>query len=182
MGSPLNRYVALFRGINVGGHHKLPMKELAGLLEGLGCLNVRTYIQSGNVVLDTDTAERGALAEQITGAVERAKGFAPKVWLMTAEELRAAIEANPFPADAGKALHFFFLEQAPGAPDLAGLSELRAESESFELVDNVFYLHTPDGIGRSKLVEKLGRFIRVPMTARNGNTVAKLAQMLEDKA
>jgi uncharacterized protein (DUF1697 family) len=174
------RYVALFRRIIVGGHHKLPMKELVGLLNGLGCRNVKTYIQSGNVELDTDSRGPDALSTRITAAVEQAKGFAPKVWLMTGEQLNRAIAGNPFPTDVGKALHFFFLEVAPEKADLAGLSELKADSESFELLGEVFYLHAPDGIGRSKLVEKLGQFIRVPMTARNGNTVAKLAKMLEE--
>ena len=175
----MQRFVALFRGINVGGKHSLPMKELTGLLEQLGCKDVRSYIQSGNVTFSTDQKDRPALAEAISDKVEQAKGFAPKVWLLDAKQWRRAVDNNPFPTDVGKALHLFFLEAEPEGPDLQGLATLKADNESFALVDDVFYLHAPDGIGRSKLVEKLGRYIKVPMTARNWNTVAKLSEMLD---
>lgn len=173
------RYVALFRGINVGGRHSLPMKELKTLLEELGCQDVRSYIQSGNVTFATDRKDRKALAKAIGDRVERARGFAPKVWLLDAKQWRRAVENNPFPTDVGKALHCFFLEGEPEQPDLQGLATHKSDSESFALVDEVFYLYAPDGIGRSKLVEKLGRYIKAPMTARNWNTVAKLSEMLE---
>lgn len=176
----MNRFVALFRGINVGGRHLLKMQELARLLEVLGCREVKTYIQSGNVTFTSRRADPAALAKQISDSVMQARGFAPKVWLLDADQWREAIDNNPFPTDEGKALHFFFLEEEPVAADLDGLAALKADSESFRLVGTVFYLHAPEGIGRSRLVEKLGKFIRVPMTARNWNTVARLNEMIAE--
>ena len=78
----MNTWIALFRGINVGGHGKLPMKQLVAMLEGLGCEGVRTYIQSGNVVFRRDSV--AGLADAITAAVEDCCGFAPRVQLLLA--------------------------------------------------------------------------------------------------
>jgi uncharacterized protein (DUF1697 family) len=172
-------WIALLRGINVGGRHSLPMKDLVAAFESLRCQRVRTYIQSGNVTFQTRRQDRAALSRGLGEAVLAQRGFAPLVWLSTAEEWQRAIRNNPFSTEVGKALHFFFLESQPQKPDLAGLATLGSASESFELIDNVFYLHAPDGIGRSKLVAKLEKHIPVPMTARNWNTVAKLAEMVE---
>ena len=88
---------------------------------------------------------------------------------------------SPFQTDIGKTLHFFFCDQVPQAVDYGFLDELKAPSEQYQLIDKVFYLYTPpDGIGRSKLAEKMGRtFKDVIMTGRNLNTINKLIGMIE---
>lgn len=177
--------VALLRGINVGGGNRLPMRDLAALLEGLGLHDVRTYIQSGNVALRADDDEaasddgRRALAGRIRDAIRERHGFGPHVLLLDADELREVIADNPF-AEAEPApatLHVFFLDAEPERPDLDTLDALRANGERFELRGRRFYLHTPAGLGTSKLALKVERALGVPATARNWNTVRRLDEL-----
>ena len=174
----MNTYIALFRGINVGGNNILPMKPLVELLEKLGCLDVKTYIQSGNVVFNIDDPSKASLAKRLSDSVLEAHGFAPKVLLLTASELSTAISNNPFSAEDGKLLHFFFLNEVPQSPDLEKLETLKLPSEVYELRDNVFYLYAPEGVSRSKLFAKVEKCLGVPATARNWNTVKKLTSMV----
>lgn len=177
--------VALFRGINVGGNNRLPMSDLSALLEGLGLSEVRTYIQSGNVVLcadDRDAAPstgRRALAARIRDAIREAHGFAPHVLLLDADELRAAIRENPFPEaePSPTSLHLFFLDTEPERPDLVVLDALRADGERFALLARRLYLHAPAGLGGSKLALKVERVLGVPATARNWNTIRRLDEL-----
>jgi uncharacterized protein (DUF1697 family) len=181
MGRParLQTYIALFRGINVGGRHALPMKELKAVLEAQGCVDVRTYIQSGNVILRSAIPDAARLASRVTAAVSASHGFAPAVLVLTPRELDRAAAGNPFPqavADPGR-LHLFFLAAMPKHPDLESLETLRAKSERFELKDRVFYLHTPDGFGTSRLAGRAERLLGVEATARNWRTVTTLLEM-----
>jgi uncharacterized protein (DUF1697 family) len=170
-------WIALIRGINVGGKNKVNMKELTQLMEEKGFGQVQTYIQSGNVVFRSES-ERG---DEMATLIEESFGFRPAVFIMSGSYLRKAAEQNPYPVDAGKMVHFFFCDQAPTNVDFDFLESLRLESESYKLIDRVFYLYAPEGIGRSKLAEKMGRaFKGVTMTARNLNTIDKLLEMIGD--
>jgi uncharacterized protein (DUF1697 family) len=172
----MQTWIALFRGINVGGKNILPMAELRSELESLGFQNVRTYIQSGNVVFEKAIKNVAAQSKKIALHVEQRYGFRPHVLLLTAEDLQRAVQANPFGevVTAPKTLHFFFLAEAVPGLDLAGLSAIQSPTENFQLVDRVFYLHAPDGAGRSKLAAKVEKYLGVPTTARNYRTVAQL--------
>jgi len=171
-------YIALFRGINVGGKNNLPMEELVGILEGLGCEKVKTYIQSGNAVFQNQKNHTRKIAEEISSRVLESRGFKPKVLILDSSELKQAVENNPFKTEDGKALHFFFLESAPVEPNLDGLASVKSNSEAFSLNRNVFYLYAPDGIGRSKLAAKVEPSLGIPVTARNWNTVSKLVSIV----
>lgn len=175
----MNTSIALLRGINVGGHNKLPMKELKTVLAELGLTDVQTYIQSGNVVFQNGRTDLPALAEEISAAIGQSHGFAPQIMLLSLAELVTAVSRNPYPAtgEQHKTLHFYFLASAPPDPDLAMLEALKADSEQFALIDAVFYLHAPDGIGRSKLAVKVERALGVAATARNWRTVSTLLEM-----
>ncbi len=171
----MQTWIALLRGINVGGKHIVPMKELVKLMEANGFSEVRTYIQSGNVVFGH--ADRKA--EKIAGLIEEHFGFRPSVFILSKDELQKAAHHNPYDPDAGKAVHFFFLEEEPGTIDQDLLESLKAESEEYQLREKVFYLHAPNGIGRSKLVAKLHKvFPDTTLTARNLNTINKLLGMV----
>jgi len=172
------RFIALLRGINVGGHNKLPMKELKALLEGMGCSEVVTYIQSGNLIFQHQATEPGPLAESIGVEIERVYGFRPEVTLLAPVELETAIANNPFQTDPGKALHFYFLKTPPALAGLEKLEALKSPSELFHLTPEVFYLWAPEGVWRSKLAAKVEACLGVSATARNGNTVARLQSML----
>ena len=176
----MRNFLALFRGINVGGRNIVPMKELASLLEDLGLENVRTYIQSGNVVFESgDTADTG-LGAALQDAIEERFGFRPELILLTGAEIEQAVADNPYPeADAAPStVHLTFLSKEPSDPDLDALEAVRAPSERFALEGRVFYLHAPDGIGRSKLATKVERALGVPCTSRNWRTVRKLQEMM----
>ena len=145
----MKSYIALFRGINVGGRHILPMKELVALLEDLGCRNVKTYIQSGNAVFESKVRSIPQLSKKISAEIKKRRGFEPHVLLLGLEEIEKAITNNPFP-EAEKdprALHVGFLTSTPKTPNLKALESLRANREQFQLMDNIFYLHAPEGIG-----------------------------------
>lgn len=176
----MHNYVALIRGINVGGKNTLPMKELVAALESIGCSNVHTYIQSGNVVFQSNSSA-GQLADTIAAEIERRQGFKPHVLVLSQSEFEQAINNNPFPEGMAdpKSLHFGFLDSIPRNPDMNTLEIIRAPSERFELAGKIFYLLAPDGVGRSKLAMKSEKALGVPMTDRNVNTVGKIMTMLE---
>jgi uncharacterized protein (DUF1697 family) len=172
----MKTWIALFRGINVGGNNKLPMKELAALLEGLGLSGVRTYIQSGNVVFRSSKGTAAKWSEEIRRAVAERFGFSPWVLVMDAAALRKIATANPFPqAEADhKTLHLFFMAGAPGSADRAGLDALKSPTEAWAIIGPVLYLHAPEGIGRSKLAARAERLLGVETTARNWRTVREV--------
>jgi len=175
----MNIYAALFRGINVGGSNILPMKELAALLQDLGCGNVRTYIQSGNAVFRHQERSASRLAASIREAIRASHGIEPEVLLLSVDKLERAVSSNPFPEAESEPsrLHLSFLAAAPESPDLDLIESLRADSESFALKDDVAYLHAPEGIGRSKLAARMERTLGVAATARNWRTVGKILEM-----
>jgi uncharacterized protein (DUF1697 family) len=172
-------YIALLRGINVGGNTRLPMNELKALFETCGCADVQTYIQSGNVVLRAATADPVRLARQLAAAISTKYHFAPAVLMLTRRELERAAAQNPFTEAEPdpKSLHVFFLEQRPKKPDLKGMELLKSPTERFILKGTAFYLHAPDGIGRSKLAARAERLLGVAATARNWRTVTTLLEM-----
>ena len=171
--------IALLRGINVGGRHLLPMKSLVSLMESVGFENIRTYIQSGNVVFDHSGTVSEESIESVRGLVEEHHGFSPEILVLTLEQFRRAIQGNPYPeaVDDPKSLHLSFLSEEASRADLEGMEALKSPTEHFQLTGRVFYLHAPDGIGRSKLAAKVEPLLGVPATGRNWRTVMKLADL-----
>ena len=168
-------YILLFRGINVGGKHRLPMKELKSLLLSEGYGDVKTYIQSGNVVLRAESDP----SKKIAAAVESTFGFKPATLAIERTHFEKAIEMNPYSSFEGKIVHFYFCTETPNL-NRKKLDALAANGEEYELNDSVFYLHAPNGIGRSKLVAKIELCLGVRATGRNLNTVLKLQGMAQD--
>jgi uncharacterized protein (DUF1697 family) len=178
----MKTYIALLRGINVLGKHSLPMKELVVLLEGIGARRVRTYIQSGNVVFQISEERASPLPACLMDEINRRYGFSPHVLMLGLDAMERAITRNPFPegeADPNK-LHLGFLASTPGSPDLTRLDSLKRASERFQLRDHVFYLHTPDGFGKSRLPANAEKLLGVPMTYRNWRTVCKVRAMASE--
>ena len=177
----MKTYIALFRGINVGGSRVLPMKALKALLEENDCVDVRTYIQSGNVIFRSAVSDAAGLANRIENAVSRDRGFKPRVLVLALGEIESAAAGNPFPeaAENPKSLHLFFLVDRPRRPDLNALDELKAKTERFELKGKVLYLHAPAGFGASKLAARAESLLGVEATARNWRTVTMLLEMAQ---
>jgi uncharacterized protein (DUF1697 family) len=173
-------YVALLRGINVGGSHSFPMQALRNLLARVGCEDVQTYVQSGNAVFRSSQDAR-ALSSSIRSAINKQFGFASSMCLLTIDEYRSIVAANPFPdaVDTLKYLHVCFLIGTADSPDLDTLESSRSSTERYELSANAFYLHAPDGIGRSKLAAKVDKCLGVETTGRNWRTVTKVLELAD---
>ena len=170
----MKTYIVLFRGINVGGNNLLPMKELVALLEAHGYQNVKTYIQSGNVVLQSNKASSSEIATLVADEY----GFKPEVLVLDKSAFDTAIKQNPFHPSEGKQAHFYFCSKAPKL-NAEKLDKYISSSEQYELKGKVFYLFAPEGIGRSKLVANIESCLGVPATGRNLNTVNKLSAMVD---
>jgi uncharacterized protein (DUF1697 family) len=156
------------------------MKDLVAVLEGLGCEDVATYIQSGNAVFRHPDRDPSRLAEKIRAAIGASHGFEPTVLLLGTRRLERAIDANPFPeaeTDPSR-LHLFFLVGVPENPDFDVLDAAKASSERYVLDGDIVYLHAPDGVGRSKFAAGLERALGVAATGRNWRTVGKVLEMV----
>ncbi|MFT5142892.1 MAG: hypothetical protein ACI80V_002004 [Rhodothermales bacterium] len=175
----MTSWIALFRGINVGGNNILKMAELRSDLESLNLKNVRSYIQSGNVIFDSAAGTASSLAERIGALVHKQHGFQPSIFILKRDDLLSAVASNPFPGAVSepKTLHFFFLQESAANPDFSAIEKAKAETESYRLMDRVFYLHAPDGIGRSKLAANAEKYLGVAGTGRNYRTVDKLLSL-----
>ncbi|MGI5480051.1 DUF1697 domain-containing protein [Streptomyces lavendofoliae] len=180
------RYAALLRGINVGGHKKVPMARLRTLLTELGHGDVTTYLQSGNAAFTSASgAGEDVLAAELEKAIERHFGFRVDCLVRGGPYLRAVADACPFPAAGLEArqLHVTYFSE-PVTPDrFAGLDPAAFLPEEFRLGERALYLYAPEGLGRSKLAEALARPALtkgVIATTRNWNTVVKLVEMTRD--
>jgi len=174
-------YIALLKGINVGGNNILPMTELVAVFEGLGLSNIKTYIQSGNVVFQCKQINSIELSQEICAAIKKRCGFVVHIFILEANDLKNTIASNPFPAAEAEPnmLHLFFLSSLPENPDWKTLESAKKDSEQFRLIDKVLYLYAPEGIGRSKLAMKVERALGVTATARNWRTAKKLMEMMK---
>ncbi|PCJ27518.1 MAG: hypothetical protein COA96_03190 [SAR86 cluster bacterium] len=166
-------FIALFRGINVGGRNILPMKELTLLLEESSYSKVKTYIQSGNVVFESNKPPKN-----VDLLIESQFGFKPEVMIISKKDFSRFVRDNPYSSLVGKEIHLFFCNDAP-KPDIDRIEKLKSKSEKYSIKGKVFYLHAPDGIGRSKLAAGVEKCLGVAATARNLNTVNKLIEMTE---
>jgi len=158
------------------------MKELKVVFEDLGLKNVQTYIQSGNVVFQCKATKTPKLSHDIGTAIFKSHELTPQVLVLSVQELHDAIASNPFPEGESdpKSLHLFFLESSPVNPDLKRLESLKSESERFKLIDTVFYLHAPNGTGRSKLAANVEKSLGVTLTARNWRSAGKILSMARE--
>jgi uncharacterized protein (DUF1697 family) len=172
-------YIALLRGINVGAN-MLPMARLREILAEEGFVDVRTYLQSGNVVLSADAtpAKLAALIEERVSAVTR---LPVACVVRTPAQLRRIVAGNPFATEAAalpKTVHVTFLAGPPSKADAAALGKISAGADRWQVAATEVYLHCPNGYGRSKLNNTaLERALGVRATTRNWSTVLALHAM-----
>jgi uncharacterized protein (DUF1697 family) len=172
-------WVALLRAINVGGRNAVPMARLRPLFEENGCRDVRTYIQSGNVVFTSSLSKRATLGERLEQAVETTFGVAAAVVLRTFDEIGAVVRSHPFGPDTSNTF-VCFLTAAPGAAEVRKLAALDFGDDRFEVFGSDVYLQYPNGVRGGRLTgSRLERQLGVPGTARNWRTVARLAEMVK---
>ena len=175
--------ICMLRGVNLAGKRKIKMEALRALYESLGLRDVKTLLQSGNVVFRTERRDLVALTKQIEGAIERKFGFHSDVILRTSSELRDAIARNPFAKRAGiDASRFLvsFLVSEPGAEARGNVMRIKAEPEELRIDGREVYIYFPNGMARPKLSMALvERTLKTSWTGRNWNTVRKLLEMAE---
>lgn len=178
-----SHHIALLRGINVAGKNRLPMKDLVALFEGAGCEEVRTYIQSGNVVFRAVAPLAKRLAAQITATIQDQFALSVPVVMRSAAELRGVAEGNPFLREGREqeSLHVAFLADVPAAAAVDALDPTRSPGDSFRVVGRDVFLHLPNGVGKSKLTnEWLDRSLKTVSTIRNWRTLLALVEMSEE--
>jgi len=168
--------IALLRGINVGGHNKVSMTDLRSIVESLGCSDVKTYIQSGNVVFTHPTSISPAAVED---EIEARLGMRVTVVLRTSAAMAKVLQGVPFD-DSDLDLARLYVGFMAATPEHARVEALDAEQflpERFAIVGEELYLYLPHGMGRTKLPAYLDRQLKVPTTVRNWNTVQKLVEL-----
>jgi uncharacterized protein (DUF1697 family) len=171
----LSRYVALLRGVNVGGNRKIPMPELRDLFEALGYSAVVTFIQSGNVVF---SAEQPVSAVSLDAAIEERFGIAnADVVLRTAVQLRRVIDAHPYRGIDDTKLHVGFMTRKPAPASVEQLDLAPFHPEQALVRGAEIYFYLPNGMGRTKLPSYIDRRLGVPTTIRNWNTTTKLLEL-----
>ena len=170
-------YVALLRGINVGGKNKLPMKDLASIFSKIGCADVATYIQSGNVIFKAPAKLAGGVAETVTKKIEAEFGLRVPVLLRSAGQLAKAIAGNLFLNEGVSEdfLHVAFLRDLA----TASLDQDRSPGDRFVVCGAEIYLHLPNGAARTKLTNAyFDSHLQTVSTMRNWRTVLKIAAMM----
>ena len=179
----MNSWIALLRGVNLGGHNKISMEVLRDICVSLKLRNPRTYIQSGNVVFSSPETDPAKIAARIESAIEKRCGFRPSVMLRTAAEMRDVVARNPL---AGRPdIHpgkfaVFFLAGAPAVEIAGKVKAINVGQEEIHPSGREIYVYFPEGQGQSKLLPALNRTLKMPATARNWNTVLKLLAMAEE--
>jgi uncharacterized protein (DUF1697 family) len=184
------RYLALLRGINVGGRNPVAMADLRRLAASLGLADVATYIQSGNLVFTSGSEDGRGLAAALERSLATELGVRAAVVVISAGELAQAIADNPFPAETNtKLLHAVFRDTDPSAADRARITEAvhrarqQGSADDAILVGRTLYLHVPEGFGRSELAARLtaaSAATAAAGTTRNWATVTRLMAMLTD--
>jgi uncharacterized protein (DUF1697 family) len=175
-------FVALLRGINVGGRTRVPMAELRSVLSSLGLEDVTTYIQSGNVVFGSRATGATQLAARMERGIRDAFGVSVAVLLRTPSELAKVARSNPFLRDGAEPskLHVVFMDSVPARKAVAGLDPDRSPPDEFRVRGREIYLRLPNGAGRSKLtIDYFERRLGVRATHRNWKTLNKLLDLSE---
>ncbi len=181
----MKTHISILRGINVGGQHTIKMDSLKAIYEDLGYINVRTYIQSGNVVFQNKESPSDELEIKITSKIASKFGFDVPVIVLSHAELQKIVNGNPFLNEPTIELpphHITFLSKAPDPEKWHTLLNLNIQTEDkFKLIHKSIYLYCPNGYGKTKLTngffeQKLG----ITATTRNWRTTLELHRMAEE--
>ncbi|MCC5997349.1 MAG: DUF1697 domain-containing protein [Oceanicaulis sp.] len=171
-----SNWIALLRGVNVGGGNKTPMAELRKLCAGLGWRDVKSYIASGNLVFSANNTAND-LSSSLRAAMAEQMGVDVPVLVLPATAVSKVLKDCPFNPEKGNLCHVFFLWNEP-VVDWDAYAAHRMPGEELKVDGRRAWLHTPEGFGQSKLAEKLPKVITgTEMTGRNLNTIRKLVEM-----
>lgn len=181
MADKQHTFVALLRGINVSGQRKIPMAELRSVCAAIGCEDVRTYIQSGNVVCSS-TESAATLEQNLEKAIKRRFRCSVPVIVRAASKWRRYVRDIPFPTEAkqeGNHVLLVLSKRPPGANAVLELEHRATKAERIAKTGDAIWIHYANGIARSKLTPAvLDRYVGSPVTARNWRTVLRLDAMV----
>jgi len=177
----MNTYVAFLRGVNVSGQNKMKMADLRSCLEHSGFENVKTYIQSGNLVFDTTEDDRDKISTKIFSVIKNDFGFEVPVLVVKASLLQHVLDENPFSTIAEpKNQYFALLLEAPSDERKASFQQMKFDHEDFHYTDTCIYLHCKIGAGKAKLNNNLiENKLQTTATTRNLNTMKKMIVLAE---
>lgn len=169
----METYIVILRGINVSGKNKLPMQELRDLLKRLNFLDVKTYIQSGNILLKSEN-DKASISSKIKQAIEHNFGYQVPVLVKTISEWETVITNNPYKSVGEKQQYFTFLSEVPKHNTI----ELDAKDDEFTIINDVVYVNAVGGYGKTKLNNNLfEKKLKVIATTRNLKTTLKLLEL-----
>ncbi|MFK5982653.1 MAG: DUF1697 domain-containing protein [Flavobacteriaceae bacterium] len=173
----MKTYIALLRGINVSGHKKILMTDLRTLLEKSGLQNVKTYIQSGNVIF-TSSEKKETVATIIFEAIQKKYGWEVPVLVLTSTEIKSVIDNCPFSEGKKEKSYFILLKSNATTETVLETSKLSSPKEEFVITNSCVYIYYDLGAGKSKLgTNFFKKKLKVKATARNFRTMAKLLEM-----
>lgn len=176
------KYITLLRGINVGGNRKILMKDLIQLMEEIGGKEVKTYIQSGNIVFEADTLREQEWSTRIAKAISKQYGFEVAVITILAQELRHFLDHNPFASSDSKLLHGVFFSEIPDKEKIGNLPKSDSSTDEYHFYRNFMFLKCAGKYSDSKLTNNfLESKLKVSTTTRNWQTISKLLELAEVK-
>ncbi len=180
----MKTYIALLRGINVSGQKKIKMADLKTMLEGIGFRSVTTYIQSGNVVFESNEENTNILSDLIKKGIEERFGFDVPVLVLTYKILASIYQDNPFSKRIEKEeieekkMYFTLLSTPPDPDAIAELTAKDYKAEEFVITKSVVYFYAANGYGRTKLNNNFfEKKLKCSATTRNLKTVTKLLEL-----
>lgn len=173
----MQTYIVFLRGVNVGGHRKIKMADLKVALDNQGFENVITYIQSGNLVLQS-TDNTNTLKTSIEARIAAVFGFELPVLVLTVKTLRSVLEHRPFKRAENKNLYFALLFERPSDTAVANFETIKFAHEDFQISERCVYLNCKQGAGKAKLNNTvIEKHLQVLATTRNKNTVLKMLEL-----
>ena len=174
----MSAYVAFLRAVNVGGANKVSMNALRTLVEKLGCGDVRTYIQSGNVVFTVSPKKTTAsLEREMSRAIERSLGLTIDVMVRDAAALKRVVTSNPFSGRDLSMVHIGFMASKPSASAVKALDAGRFAPEEVVVRGSEVYFFLPNGMGRARVPTIALKQLQVPTTVRNWTSVSRLLEL-----
>ena len=178
------KYIALLRGINIGRKKRIKMADLIKAFESLDFKNVRTYVQSGNVVFEHDSIDIAKITKNIERKISQTFAFSVNVIIRTENELESIVNSNPFIKDTNielDKLHVTFLLDMSEPKIISNLDINKDENEKFEVIGREVYLYCPKGYARTKLKNDVfEKKLKTIATTRNWKTTNKLLEMSKD--
>ena len=177
----MNTYIVLLKGINVGGYKKVPMATLRHILTEVGFKDVKTYIQSGNIILQTLERNNLKVETIIKNTILDNFKFEVSVLVLSRQNLEHIFNNSPFPEDKKKSSYFMMLHDIPNDDLVKEASEKVYENEEYKIIDNCIYYYNENGFGKAKFnVNYFERKLKTFATARNYNTMVKLLSLSID--